>query len=70
MNITLLNDLETGNTDAVIISEITTTEDIRNIIDKVKEELGFCNFEDIEEKLPDDCRIKARWLNNIEVAVY
>lgn len=71
MIITLLNDLEDGTTDCVIISETTTSEKIQSAIFKVKEEKE-CDyqFDDLLNALPSDCKVYSRWGNQFGVAIY
>lgn len=71
MKVILLNDLESGSTDAVILSETSTAEDIQNAIAEAKaEKEGEWQFEDLIEALPSDCTVYSRWSGDFEVAIY
>lgn len=66
--VTMLKDFDTAEIDAIIISTVTTVDEINDIIREakgLKEYLaerdgkypeGF-NFDDLRECLPDDCEI-------------
>lgn len=66
----LLNDLETGETDAVIIAESSTVDQIQKAIVGAKaEKESEWQWEDVEAALPEDCEIVSRW-SDLEIVVY
>ena len=68
LKVVFLKDLEENSVDGVIIAKKSSVEDIQEAIDKVKEEVEYYDWEDIEQALPDDC--KLLWINNSEVVDY
>ena len=68
LKVVFLKDLEENSIDGVIIAEKSSVEDIQEAIDKVKENVEYYDWEDIEQALPDDC--KLLWVNNSEVVDY
>lgn len=69
--IIMLKDVETLDTDAVIITKTTTADEIQDIIDTVKTELeGEWQFDDIADRLPDDCEIHTVWAIDELATVY
>lgn len=66
--VTMLKDFDTAEIDAIIISTVTTADEIDDIIKEAKEikeylaerdgkyHEGF-NFDDLRECLPEDCEI-------------
>lgn len=62
MIITILNDLETGETDAVIVSETSSSEEIQTCINNAKAEKEYeWQFDDLVNSLPGDCVIYTKW---------
>lgn len=57
MKVTLFNDCDNNYmTYAVVISEVTTSSQIRKITTRIKNKYpGEWTFEDIKDALPDDC---------------
>ena len=64
--IILLRDTSSSNVDAVIMTTKTTSDEIRDIIDEVKEKWEADDYEEdlldmIETALPDDCQLHVGW---------
>lgn len=71
VNITVLKDLESGETDAIILSNTTTKEEIETKISDAKEKFGMeWNWENLVDALPSDCSIYDKWSRSFEVAYY
>ncbi len=66
----LLNDLEEGVTDAVIVTKETTAEEVEDIIYKVKESDSEWQFDDIINNLPEDCKVFSRWSGETATVTY
>ena len=71
MIITILNDLETGETDAVIVSETSSSEEIQTCINNAKaEKEDDWQFEDLVDSLPEDCHIYTQWGKKLNIVTY
>ena len=75
MKITVLNDLAENEVDAIITSEETSSEEIQKIIDAVKQEYWDNGGEsdliaDIQNALPADCIMYARWSKDFDTIYY
>lgn len=71
MIITLLKDLSTGEVDAVIVSESTSSEQIQEVINNAKAEKECeWQWDDLVECLPDDCNIVSKWSRELYEIVY
>lgn len=57
LKVIFLTDLEDANVDGVIIATKSNKKDVQEAINKVKEEIELYTWEDIEEGLPDDCKL-------------
>ncbi len=68
LKVIFLKDLEENSVDGVILATKSTMEDIQEAIDNVKEENDLYTWADIENALPDDC--KLLWVSNSEVVDY
>ena len=68
LNVVFLKDLEENCVDGVIIAVKSTVEDIQETIDNVKNEVDLYDWTDIEQALPDDC--KLLWVANGEIVDY
>lgn len=64
-----LKDVVEDTVDGVIISNTSTKEDIQIAIDSVRSNENW-NWEDIEEALPEDCKIYTLWSGEIENVWY
>lgn len=64
-----LKDVVEDSVDGVIISGTSTKEDVQIAIDSVRSKEDW-TFEDIEEALPDDCRVYTLWCGEIENVWY
>lgn len=65
----LLKDVVEDSVDGIIISSTSTKEDIQIAIDSVRSNENW-NLEDIEEALPEDCKIYTIWSGEIENVWY
>lgn len=66
MNIIFLADTEINGIEGAFITEVTTKEEIEEIISNVKAEIeGEYTFEDISERLPADVTYCKGASNNI-----
>ena len=62
MKCTVILDHDEGELDAVIISNVTTSQKIENILGKLKQEKpGEWDYEDFRRALPDDCEFYYSW---------
>lgn len=68
LKVIFLTDLEEVNVDGVILATESNAKDVQEAINKVKEEIELYTWEDIEEGLPDDC--KLYWNKNNEEVYY
>ena len=64
--IVLLRDTSSSNVDAVIMTKKTSSNEIQDIIDEVKEKWEADNYEEdllnmIENALPNDCELNVAW---------
>ena len=64
--ITFIYDMTEDKGAGIIQTKVTTAHQIQNIIDAVKNRLpGEYTWEDVEDKLPEDC--KVYWLGENEI---
>lgn len=68
MNVILLYDKWDGDVDGVFVTETSTSKDIQQIFDDVKNENDDWMFEDILDRLPNDCKFYGYY--EIEGHVY
>lgn len=68
LKVIFLKDLEENSIDGVILTTKHSMEDIQEIIENVKAENNLYSWEDIEQTLPEDC--KLLWVVNSEVIDY
>lgn len=66
---TFLNDYDNGTIMGVIMSTDTTPKDIRNIVQKIKNEYPCeWTWDDIWMELPSDCYVYDReWHNTVQI---
>ena len=56
MKIITIHDMDGGELEGIVLSNVTTGEEIKEILKDLKDELpGEWNFEDLMERLPADC---------------
>lgn len=68
--IILLNDLEEGCIDAVILSTTSTGKNVSDSISNAKDKIEDWQFEDLIAALPKDCHLITKWSENLETVVY
>ena len=62
MKCTVILDHDEGELNAVIISNVTTSQEIENILDKLKQDKpSEWDYEDFRRALPDDCEFYYSW---------
>ena len=66
-----LKDVQTAETDAVIVTETSTGEDVIRAIDRVKfgNSTGW-TLDDIWEALPKDCKVYSRFDSEVGTVYY
>ena len=67
MRIILLDKDDKYYPTAVIETETTTAQEIENIVNEVESTIDEYCFEDIEDRLPSDCKVFAIYGNEEEV---
>ena len=62
MKCTVIVDRDEGLLNAVILSNVTTSQELENILGKIKQEKpGEWDYEDFIRELPGDCEFYYSW---------
>lgn len=69
MKIVILKDKDEGCVDAVIVSNVSTTQDIENAIERARANPDY-QWEDLLNELPKDCTVYDKWFGGLETIYY